>query len=400
MRKLVKKVPWMLGGLLLVGLLVYGFWPKAVRVDAVRVERGSFLVTIDDDGETRIREKYSIAVPVTGKLLRLNLHAGDLVERGKTELMQIVPADPTLLDTREQAESEARVRAADAAYEEAQATLATAKEITSISKSQYERALKLHQSDSISPAEYDEAEHRYRVATAGLRSAESRLKVKLYEQELAQAALTRFSDKSPTPDAVLKLVAPIDGVVLRVFQEDANLIPAGTAVLEIGDPRDLEIQIDILSNDAVAVQPGNQLIIESWGGERPLHARVRIVEPSAFLKISALGVEEKRVNVIADFIEPWEERRALGDGYRIEARIITRTTPDSSIKVASAALFRDHDAWHAYRVQAGRAQLVAIDVGDSNGLESQILEGLEEGDLVILHPSSDIEDGLRVTPIQ
>ncbi|MFN9915519.1 MAG: hypothetical protein ACK53L_23210, partial [Pirellulaceae bacterium] len=145
----MKRVPWILGGLLLVGLLAYGFWPKAVRVDAVRVERGSFLVTIDDDGETRIREKYSIAVPVTGKLLRLNLHAGDLVERGKTELMQIVPADPTLLDTREQAESEARVRAADAAYEEAQATLATAKEITSISKSQYERALKLHQSDSI-----------------------------------------------------------------------------------------------------------------------------------------------------------------------------------------------------------------------------------------------------------
>lgn len=397
MKQFLQRLFWPLVAIFIVGLLVYGFVPKPIAVDTTAVERGSLAVTVDDDGETKIREKYLIASPVAGKLLRVKLHAGDAVERNKTELMQIIPVDPTLLDARAQAEAESRARAADASVEEAEALLLSAKENSDLAHDQYTRALKLQRSDSISQAEFEEAEHRHRMALAGLRSAEFRAKVKTHEREIAQAALSRFTEPTdPEKLSAMKIFSPIDGRVLRVVNEDANAIAAGTPILEIGDPRDIELRIDVLSTDAVALRPGSKVIVERWGGDLPLHAVVRVVEPSAFLKISALGVEEKRVNILADFVEDWEQRSALGDGYRIEAKIVVKETPKDSLKIKSGTLFRHESRWAVFVISAGRVHLVEVEPGASNGLETEIKSGLQEGDVVVMHPTESIREGVRV----
>lgn len=400
MKSLARKLPWLFGSLAIAGLLAYGFWPKPIKVEMVSVTHGSLVVSIDDDGETRIREKYVISAPVNGKLLRLQLHAGDMVEQSKTELVQILPADPSPLDARTQAECEARQRAAEAAKEQADAELATAREGAELALHTYDRALKLIGNNSISQAEFDEAEHHDRIAKANLRSAEFAAKVKLHERELARAALSRVSDTSGSNhQAAMRIVAPVDGRVLRVFHEDSSTVAAGTPLLEVGDPRDLEMEIDVLSSDAVRIQPSAKVLVDHWGGEHLLQGIVRTIEPSAFLKISALGVEEKRVKVIADFTEPWERLQRLGDGYRIEARIVVHTTKNDSLKVAAGCLFRHGDLWQVYRIKGGQAELVSVTVGATNGQETEIVGGLDEGDDVILHPSDQIRAGVSVVPV-
>jgi HlyD family secretion protein len=385
--------------LILAGLLVYGFRPQPIQVDVATVGRGSVVVTVDDDGDTRIREKYLITAPVTGRLVRIQLKEGDFVEQNKTELMQILPADPSLLDARSRAESQARAQAADAALDESEALFHRAREAADLAQSQYERALKLYQEVSISQSEFEEAEHRHRMSQAELRSAEFRSKMKLYEKEQARAALMKISEFSDEGKSTpMKILSPIDGRVLRILHEDSSVISVGTAILEVGDPRDLEILIDVLSSDAVSIEPGARVFIEHWGGDRTLNGTVRTIEPSAFLKISALGVEEKRVNVVADFVEPWEERKTLGDGFRIEARIVAASSDPRSLKVASGTLFRFRDEWHVYRVEKERATLVPVKVGKSNGRQTEIFEGLNEGDIVILHPSDQVRQGTYVEP--
>ncbi len=196
------------------------------------------------------------------------------------------------------------------------------------------------------------------------------------------------------------LVSPIDGKVLRVFLEDAGVVEPRTALLELGDPQDLEIEIDVLSSDAVRIQPGDKLYVDHWGGPKSLEAVVRIVEPSAFLKVSALGVEEKRVNVIADFVDPWSDRKTLGDGFRIEARIVVESTADDALKVPAGTLFREGDWWKSYRIVDGVTELCTVEIGETNGLETEIISGLSEGDVVVLHPTDKVRDGVRVAQIQ
>ncbi|AMV33654.1 putative efflux pump membrane fusion protein [Pirellula sp. SH-Sr6A] len=387
-------MPWLFAAVILIALLVYGYWPRPVLVDLAAVKRGSIAMTVDDDGETRIRERYRIAAPVTGKLLRLELHAGDRVERGTTELMQILPMDPALLDARTVAESQARLAAADAAIEESQSLLASAESAAQLAEDAYQRANALHKTKSIATSEWEEAEHDHRAAQANLRSAKFRSLVRNYERDIAKAALLKVSNFSETPtDLPFKIISPIDGAVLRVLQEDSSVVAAGTPILEIGDPRDLELQIDVLSNYAVAIEPGATVTIEHWGGPKPLHAKVRVVEPSAFLKVSALGVEEKRVRVIADFLEPWEERQTLGDGYRIEARITLRESDPQSLHVPAGAVFELAGKRYVFRSRANRVERVEVSIGDSNGRQTEIRSGLKEGDRIILHPPDTLREG-------
>ncbi|MCA9175561.1 MAG: HlyD family efflux transporter periplasmic adaptor subunit [Planctomycetales bacterium] len=397
MKRVKTKLPWILVAAALAGLLVYGFWPEPVHVETARVLRGPVQVTVNDDGETRIREKYVVSAPVGGKLLRVQLEAGDRVARGETELARIEPGDPALLDARTQAESQARLRAAEAALERARTLVKHAEEAAELAEHDFQRAKSLLPQRAISKSEYDTLEHQYRISAADVRSANFGVNVAQFELEQAQAAAARYvaAENGDNP-ASFQLISPIDGNVLRVIQEDASVVAPGAAILELGDPRDLEIQIDVLSNDAVNVRPGQKVLIEHWGGEQPLQAIVRTVEPSAFLKISALGVEEKRVYVIADFIDPWSERQTLGDGFRIEARIVVESTDEQGLKAPAGALFRDGDQWHAYRVVAGRAERCVVETGPSNGEETTILNGLSEHDTVIMHPTSSVQDGIRV----
>ena len=381
----------------LAALIAYGFWPSPVKVDYAKVKRGSLQVTVDDDGETRIREKYIVSAPLAGQLLRLQLHPGDLVEQTETEIAQILPLEPNLLDARSQAEIEARVRATDAAMQQADAAKDSTVELAELAQHQLDRAMQLIKTNSISQQEMDDVEHHVAVTKANLRAAEFGLKVRAFQREQAVAASKRVNDKfQDRSTTALRIVSPTGGKILRVFREDSGVVAIGAPLVEVGDVQDLEMVLDILSSEAVRIEPGDHVFIERWGGDHSLKGIVRRIEPFAFLKVSALGVEEKRVNVIADFEDAWEVRQGLGDGFRIEARIVIHETDVNSLRVASGALFRHEDRWHVYRIRHGKVELVQVDVGASNGLEAEICSGLDESDVVVLYPTQQIRAGVRV----
>jgi HlyD family secretion protein len=379
-----RKLGLAVAGLVLAGALVYLFLPAAVEVDVAAVARGPLLVTVDREGMTRVRERYVVSAPLAGRLRRIDLHPGDLVKESETVLAVIEPADPSLLDARARAEAEAKERAAKEAYSLAEANLGQA-------RSELERAQKLLTPQGISREEYDRAEHRERAARFALKIAE-------FELEQAQAALLHIRPRSPGEADVGWLVirSPITGCVLEVFQESSRVVAAGTDLLRIGDTGDLECVIDVLSTDAVKVRPGARAFLERWGGGEPLLGRVRRVEPGGFTKVSALGVEDQRVNVLVNFAEPREKWEALGDAYRVEARIVVWEGADL-LKVPAGALFRQGEGWAVFRVVNGRAHLAPVRTGHGNGLETEVLDGLDEGDRVVVHPSDRVRDGAAIT---
>jgi HlyD family secretion protein len=258
------------------------------------------------------------------------------------------------------------------------------------------RFRRMLQNGSATPQEFDNAAQRERSAAEELKSAQFAQQVAEFELEQAQAALLRVR---PSPGDMatqrFEITAPIRGKVLRVFQESGIVVTPGTKLLELGDPTDLEVEIDVLSADAVKIRPGTKVFFEHWGGPAPLEARVRLVEPAGFTKISALGVEEQRVWVIADFVDPAEKRQTLGDAYRVEARIVI-WEEDNVLKVPAGALFRNGTGWAVFLAGNGKAELRRVKVGQTNGLESQILDGLAAGDTVILHPSDKVKDGVAI----
>lgn len=399
-RRSLSRLLWLLIPLGLLSLVAYGFWPAPLEVEMGVVERGNFLVTVDEDGKTRIREKYTVSIPVPGNLLRLALDAGDAVVQDKTVLARIEPLDPTLLDARALAEAEARVRAAEAVQQQASVSVERAQEAEKFAGHEFERAGELVQQNAISTSEFDRLETEAAVARADVRAAEFALRVATFELELARAALIRTQPQAQSPrDSLLTIRSPITGQVLRVFQESAGVVTQGLPLIELGDPGDLEVEIDVLSSDAVRITPGARVVFEQWGGDEPLEGVVRVIEPAAFTKISALGVEEQRVNIIADFRGPAVNQLSLGDGYRVEAKIVTSEAVNVN-QVSTSALFREQEAWHVYRVEQGVARRVNVQLGRSNGLVAEVLEGLATGDQVVMHPTDRVRDGVRVVRLR
>jgi HlyD family secretion protein len=386
-------------GLGLVGLLVWAFLPGPIEVDLGRVERGELLVTVDHEGKTRVKDRYVVSSMLAGRLVRIGLKPGDAVAARKTLLAVIEPADPALLDVRARAQAEARVEAAKAAKRQAAVNVERARAAHAQATKELERARRLRPGGVVGAEEYESRLYRAETTAAEVRAAEFAVQIADFELEQAQAALIHTRPRSPgeTEPFRFDVPAPITGVVLRVFQESATVVQPGTRLLEVGDPADLECEIDVLSADAVKVRPGQRVIIEHWGGERPLVGRVRVREPSAFTKVSALGVEEQRVNIIVDLVDPPAARPTLGDGYRVEARIVAWEGKDV-LKVPAGALFRRGDDRAVFALERGRAVLRPVQVGHDNGLEAEVLGGLEEGDEVVLHPSDRIRDGVRVAP--
>lgn len=394
--------PWLVGALV-IGLIAYGLWPRALPVETAAVERGDVLVTVDEEGMTRVKNRYVISSPIAGQLRRIDWKAGAVVTAGETVLAELETSGADFLDARGLAQAEAQVRAAEAAQAEAQAQKERASAAAKLAAADFERLKRLREAQAISQQEFDAAEMRAAAGREEERAAQFRLQVATFELQQAQALLVRGKPPEPAADRSgvmepLVITSPVDGRVLRVFQESARVVPSGFPLLEVGDPTDLELRIEVLSRDGVAIHPGARVIVEQWGGEQPLEARVRLVEPSAFTKISALGVEEQRVYVVADFVSPVAERPTLGDSYRIEGRVVVWEGRDV-LRVASGALFQRGTKWQCFVLDGSRARLRDVQIGHTNGLETEIVGGLREGERVIVYPGDKVADGVRVREI-
>ncbi len=392
-----RRLPW-LGALLLVAAITAGLWPRAVPVEVTAVSRGPLVVTVDEEGMTRVRQRYVVAAPVGGQLRRIDWKAGAAVQAGRTILAVIEPGGADFLDARTQAQAEARLRAAAAAREAAQAQRERAAAASRLAATELGRARQLRQQQAISAQELDTAQLRADAGAQEARAAEFGLKVAEFEVEQARAVASR-GQSGTAPVEPLVITAPVDGRILRVLQESARLVPAGFPLVEVGDPGDLEARIEVLSRDAVAISPGTRVLLEQWGGPEPLQARVRLVEPSGFTKISALGVEEQRVYVVADLTDPLERRPTLGDNYRVEARIVVWEKP-VVLRAPAGALFQAGGAWHAFVEEDGRARRRAVQVGRGNGVAVEVTGGLREGERVVVYPGDKVADGTRVAPLQ
>ena len=393
----------LLGGVLLIGLIWIGLWPRAIPVEVSAVSRGPLVVTVDEEGMTRVRNRYTVFAPVAGQLQRIDWKAGAEVEASRTPLAVLESSGSDFLDARSQAQAEARVRGAEAAREAAVAQRERAAVVARTFAEDLGRARSLRERSVLSAQEFDAVELRASTAAQDARAAEFAFKVADFELEQARALLTRGLPKPAGAPATaggepLVITSPVSGKILRVFQESARVVPAGFPLMEVGDPTDLEVRIEVLSRDGVAIQPGARVILEQWGGVEPLTARVRLVEPSAFTKISALGVEEQRVYVVADFADPVARRPTLGDSYRVEARIVTWENSDA-LRAPAGALFQRRGEWQTYVVSGNRATLQTVKVGRSNGIETEVLSGLEAGQNLIVYPGDKVAGGTRVTPL-
>ena len=375
------------------GATVYAFLPKPIPVEVVRVARGPLQVTVDHEGRTRVKERYVISAPLSGRLLRVELHPGDPIRAKETLLGSIEPSDPALLDPRARAEAEARVKAAEAGKLRAIPILDRARAASKQAKTELDRAQKLYTTGVMSRQELDNAEFKSRTADEELKAADFGAQIAAFELEQAQAVLCGGKDYAA--GAPFEIRSPINGELLRVFQESESFLQSGTRLMEIGDPRDLEMEIDVLSSDAVKIKPGDKVVVEHWGGDAPLLGRVRLIEPAAFLKISALGVEEQRVNVIADFVDSPEMYRALGDAYRIEARIVI-SEAGNILKVPAAALFRRGDEWAVFVADHGRAALRPVKIGRRNDFEAEVLGGVTANETVLVYPSDRVQNTTRI----
>ncbi len=396
-----RRLPWY-GGIALVALIVIGFWPRPVPVESGAVSRGPMVVTVDEEGMTRVKNRYVISAPVAGQLQRIDWKAGAPVEAGKTVLAVLESSGADFLDARAQAQAEAAERAAESARDAAAAQRDRARTAARLAAAEFERTKQLRHQQVASAQEFDAAEMRADTAAQDARAAEFSLKVANFEVDQAKAVLTRgqppAAGMAPAELPPLVITSPVDGKILRVFQESSRVVPAGLALMEVGDPTDLEVRIEVLSRDGVAIRPGAHVLLEQWGGDQPLHARVRLVEPSAFTKISALGVEEQRVYVVADFTDPIAQRPTLGDSYRVEARIVTWEKPDA-LQAPAGALFQHDGQWQAFVIDGSHARLRNVTIGRTNGVETEVLAGLKEGDRLVVYPGDKVLDGTRVKPL-
>jgi HlyD family secretion protein len=372
-------------------LLAVAAWPRAIEVDVAAAARGPLSVTVDEEGETRVRDRFVVSAPVAGRVLRIELEPGDAVSRAAPVAI-FLPADPVPLDARAAAEARAALAAAVSGVGRARAQREQAQAALALARSDLERTRALAEQRIVSSEVREEKEAAFRAAEESGRAAEFALAAAEHERESAQA---RVAPPSGAGGRALPIRSPIDGVVLKRLRESESIVGAGEPLVELGDPRDLEIVSDLLSTDAVKVRPGNPVRVEQWGGERVLRGKVRRVEPSGFMKVSALGVEEQRVNVVVDFEDSVDAWKALGDGYRVEVRIVIWEAADT-LKIPTTSLFRRGESWAVFAVEGGRARLRPVTIGHRNGLEAEVVSGLAPGARVIVHPSDRVQDGVRI----
>lgn len=394
MKKLWKRILWIALGLGVVALLVMAFLPKPVQVETAAVTRGPMEMTLEAEGQTRIHDLFVIAAPVSGRLDRIDLEAGDIVQAGRA----VATIRPAQLDALQRREVEGRIAAAEANMRQAAAGAERLAAALEQAGRERDRAAMLEGAGSLARQDRERAENASVETAKEFEAARYRAQAAAYEAAIARAGRLAYAGGSRT---AVVLRAPASGRVLRVLERSERPVAAGTPILQLGDPAGLEVVVDVLSSDAVGIANGAEVRIIGWGGDSALRARVKYVEPAAFTKISALGVEEQRVNVIAELLEVPPR---LGDGFRVDARIVLWSAP-SVLKVPTSALFRNGGGrngggWSVFVVQDGKARQTAITLGKRNAFEAEVLGGLREGMRVIAHPSDNVADGVSVEPVK
>jgi HlyD family secretion protein len=387
-------IPYVIVGALVVAI-VAGLRPRVIEVETATVSTGPLDVTVLEEGKTRIRHRYVISPPISGYLNRIALRAGDRIAAGQT-VLAIIQAQPSaFLDPRARAEAEARANAAAATKQRAESELERLQASLALAQKEKARAADLKTKGAISTKEWDTAETQVTMITRELHSAEFGIRVAEFERVQAQAALAQVQTPATERSEPFTLLSPVTGFVLSVQEESARTVAAGVPLMEVGDPTDLEAEIELLSSDAVGVQPGAEVSIEQWGGAAPLRGKVTVVEPGGYTKVSALGVEEQRVKARVEFTDPIPATHPLGDRFRVEARILTWRGANV-LQVPTGALFRRGNDWMTFVLAGGKARLTKVEIAHNNGLAAEVRSGLQQGQSVILHPPDALADGAAV----
>jgi HlyD family secretion protein len=387
-------------GVVLAALLAWAFAPRPVLVDVATARLGPFETTIDEDARTRLTDRYVVTAPLAGRLLRTTLREGDAVADGAV-VASLRPALSPLLDERTMAEQRARLGAAEGALTRSRTRIEAAQVALEQARNELRRTEQLAQQGFVAPTKIDADRLAAQAAQKELDTAVENEHIARHDLEQARAALGAVKAGQ---GAEFALRSPVAGRVLKVHQTSETTVPMGAPLVEVGDTGRLEIVAELLTSDALQALPGRRVRIERWGGPAVLEGRVRLVEPAAFTKVSALGVEEQRVNVVIDLVSPREQWRALGDGYRVGVRIVTRSEA-SVLRVPVSAVFprpagaegaASAPAHAVFRIDGGRAHLQPVRVGARNGSDAWIQEGLQAGDDVIVYPPAAVSEGVRV----
>jgi HlyD family secretion protein len=388
-----KAVALGVGGLAVLGAVALAFRPSPVDVEAAAVARGPFERTIDEDGKTRVRERFLVSAPLAGRVLRISLKAGDAVRAGDV-LATLVPAAPAMIDARAEQELSERLGAAEAAQARALADVERSRVAVELARSEAVRAKQLAQSGFTSSQALERAEREVELKLKELKAAEFERDAAVHQVGVARAALSR-TQGGAGGGRQWKLTAPVSGRVLRVVQESEATVTVGAPLVEIGDPGDLEAVVDVLTTEAAGIAAGTPVRLDIGGGAAPIAGRVRLVEPAAFTKVSALGVEEQRVNVVVEFIDPRRKWAALGDGFRVDARIVVESRAEATL-VPVAALFRRGEQWAVFVIDGDRARLRDVTPGPRSATTATVERGLDPGERVIVFPGDRVSDGARI----
>lgn len=394
MLRLLRNRRLWLGVVVVTALAAVALWPKTIPVETAVLARGPLMTTIDEEGRTRVRDRFVVAAPVAGRVLRIELEPGDLVHTGDI-VARVRPEVPPLLDARSRAEATAALESARAAVGRVRADEQRAREVLAQAERELARTKQLVAESLATRQLLDARDADVRAATEQVNAAS--FAARAAEADVARAQARLAPAPAEAGARVVTVTSPVDGVVLKRVRESETVVPAGDPLLEIGNPRQLEVVVDLLSVDAVRVQPGTRVLVEQWGGPGTIAARVRRIEPSGFTKVSALGVEEQRVNVILEFTEASGAWTALGDGYRVEARLVTWEAADV-LTVPTGALVRAGDQWAVFVVRNGRAEQQVLTLGHQNGQQAEVASGIEAGAVVVLHPGDTLVSGSRVQP--
>jgi len=381
--------------LLTVAVLYFGFRGDRVRVDTALLVEKELIESLREEGRTKVVHRFRMIAPVAGQVERIDLRPGDPVSAGQV-LLRIAPSAGALLDPASRDRLNNEARAATSAVAQAQARVSSARAADQLARQEQQRIAPMVVSGTLPKREGDRAQSQLQQARADLAGAGFALELAQAQREAAQSLLEQ-QGKSGADGLIVELRAPVAGVVLARLRESAGPVAIAEPLLEIGDPASLEIEVDLLSSDAVRVSPGMAVRLHRWGGDAPLAARVRRVEPVGFTKISALGVEEQRVYVLSDLISPPDDWQRLGDGYRVDAEFLLST--GMALTVASGALFRHQNEWALYKIENDRATLQRVTVGRRSGLDAEILSGIAAGAAVIVHPDDRVAEGTRVQPL-